>query len=112
MRFLRHAVHILSPAADLRWCTCRTIYATLSKARDVKEKPRSVAQLQLRQPRSFCSQNPEEDIPVPDKFELPTPDLDWEYLLGPENAEKIEQNVKNRKGVGDIRKVVCRKHKS
>ena len=40
------------------------------------------------------------------KLELPAPEFDWEYLCDERNLEEIKQNIENRKGVGDIHKVV------
>lgn len=34
------------------------------------------------------------------------PELDWDYLLHPDNTEDIDANIKSRKGVGDIEKVI------
>jgi len=34
------------------------------------------------------------------------PELDWEYLLHPDNTEAIAANIKSRKGVGDINQVI------
>ena len=39
-------------------------------------------------------------------FDLPEPDLDWCFLLDEQNTESIAANIKSRKGVGDIHKVV------
>uniref|UniRef100_A0AC35GXF8 Serine--tRNA ligase n=1 Tax=Panagrolaimus sp. PS1159 TaxID=55785 RepID=A0AC35GXF8_9BILA len=33
------------------------------------------------------------------------PDLNFDYLLDSENIQEIEQNIKNRKGIGNIRKI-------
>ena len=41
-----------------------------------------------------------------DEIDLLPADLDWEYLLNKKNIEQIEQNNLNKKGVGDIKKVV------
>ncbi|KAI8785149.1 serine--tRNA ligase, mitochondrial, partial [Biomphalaria glabrata] len=38
-------------------------------------------------------------------FHLPEPELDWDFLLNPENADVIYKNISNRKGIGDIYKV-------
>ena len=37
---------------------------------------------------------------------MPNPELDWLYLLNEENTETIAENIKSRKGVGDIHKMV------
>ena len=37
---------------------------------------------------------------------LPDPDLAWEYILNPDNEETIKRNTEDRKGVGDLQKVV------
>ncbi|KAK0058546.1 serine--tRNA ligase mitochondrial [Biomphalaria pfeifferi] len=39
-------------------------------------------------------------------FHLPEPELDWDFLLNPENADMIYKNISNRKGIGDIYKVL------
>ncbi|XP_059174325.1 serine--tRNA ligase, mitochondrial-like [Physella acuta] len=39
-------------------------------------------------------------------FQLPEPELDWDFLLSPQNTEMISQNILNRKGIGDIHKVI------
>jgi hypothetical protein len=39
--------------------------------------------------------------------ETPDIELDWPYISNPENIDEIRQNIVNRKGVGDIDKVVC-----
>ncbi len=41
-----------------------------------------------------------------DEIDLYPADLDWDYLLDEGNIFKIEQNNLNRKGIGNIRKVV------
>ena len=38
--------------------------------------------------------------------ELPQPEFDWNYLCNVDNIEKIRTNISNRKGVGDIDRVV------
>lgn len=40
-----------------------------------------------------------------DEIDLLPADLDWEYLLDKNNIKSIEENNKNRKGVGNIRQV-------
>lgn len=37
--------------------------------------------------------------------DVPEPQFDWDYL-NDDNAEEIRRNIKNRKGVGDIDRVV------
>ena len=37
---------------------------------------------------------------------MPEPEFDWEYILNTDNKEVICTNILNRKGVGDIDKVV------
>jgi seryl-tRNA synthetase len=39
-------------------------------------------------------------------FTAPTPEFDWQYLCDDANLAEIEQNIADRKGVGDIAKVV------
>src|SRR6218665_1179950 len=34
-------------------------------------------------------------------------EFDWKYICDPKNTEEIRQNIKNRKGVGDIDLVAC-----
>lgn len=50
--------------------------------------------------------------PVPEAwtrpFEPPSPEFDWQYLCDDKNRAAIEENIINRKGVGDINQVVCR----
>jgi len=38
-----------------------------------------------------------------------SPSPDWSYLLNTENTDEIRLNIANRKGVGDIEKVVSLK---
>lgn len=38
----------------------------------------------------------------------PSPEFDWQYLCDDKNRAAIEENIINRKGVGDINQVVCR----
>ena len=40
------------------------------------------------------------------KLDIPEPEFDFKYLCDPKNTETIRKNVHNRKGVGDIDKVV------
>ncbi len=37
---------------------------------------------------------------------VPLPDYDWDYLCDPDNTMSIQENIKQRKGIGDIHKVV------
>lgn len=50
--------------------------------------------------------------PVPEAwtrpFDPPSPEFDWQYLCDDKNRAAIEENIVNRKGVGDINQVVCR----
>lgn len=50
--------------------------------------------------------------PVPEAwthpFAPPSPEFDWQYLCDDKNRAAIEENIINRKGVGDINQVVCR----
>lgn len=50
--------------------------------------------------------------PVPEAwtrpFDPPSPEFDWLYLCDDKNRAAIEENIVNRKGVGDINEVVCR----
>ncbi len=39
-------------------------------------------------------------------FQPIQPDYDWDYICDPANTEDIKQNITNRKGVGDIDKLV------
>ncbi|CAL1547465.1 unnamed protein product [Lymnaea stagnalis] len=39
-------------------------------------------------------------------FQLPEPELDWPFLLSSANTEAIDNNISNRKGIGDIHKVL------
>ena len=41
-----------------------------------------------------------------EEIDLFPADLDWDYLLDKENIQKIEQNNLNRKGSGNIHKLV------
>lgn len=41
-------------------------------------------------------------------FDPPSPEFDWLYLCDDKNRAAIEENIVNRKGVGDINQVVCR----
>lgn len=41
-------------------------------------------------------------------FDPPSPEFDWLYLCDDKNRAAIEENIVNRKGVGDINEVVCR----
>ncbi|XP_048734130.1 serine--tRNA ligase, mitochondrial-like [Ostrea edulis] len=40
-----------------------------------------------------------------DHFNSPTPEFDWQYLCDDANLKEIEQNIMDRKGIGDIYKV-------
>ena len=47
------------------------------------------------------------DVPEWTKtFSIKDPELDLDYLLKPENLQEIGQNIVNRKGVGNIEKLV------
>lgn len=50
--------------------------------------------------------------PVPEAwtcpYDPPSPEFDWQYLCDDKNRAAIEENIINRKGVGDINQVVCR----
>ena len=37
---------------------------------------------------------------------LPTPELDFDYMVNPQNTSAIAESIENRKGVGDIHRVV------
>ena len=41
-----------------------------------------------------------------EEIDIPEPEFNFEYLCDPENIEEIRVNIKHRKGVGDIDKVV------
>uniref|UniRef100_A0A7E4VNR6 serine--tRNA ligase n=1 Tax=Panagrellus redivivus TaxID=6233 RepID=A0A7E4VNR6_PANRE len=43
--------------------------------------------------------------PRPKTLITQRPDLDFDYLLDPENIPIIEENIRNRKGIGNIRKL-------
>ena len=40
------------------------------------------------------------------EIDIPEPEFDFEYLCDPGNIEEIRENIKRRKGLGDIDKVV------
>ena len=40
------------------------------------------------------------------EFRQPVPQLNWDYLCNPNNRDIIRNNVANRKGVGDVDRVV------
>ena len=40
------------------------------------------------------------------EFQGPAPQLNWDYLCNPDNRDFIRDNIANRKGVGDIDRVV------
>ena len=40
------------------------------------------------------------------EFHRPAPQLNWDYLCNPDNRDFIRENIVNRKGVGDIDRVV------
>lgn len=48
--------------------------------------------------------------PIPEAwtrpFDPPSPEFDWQYLCDAKNREAIEDNIVNRKGVGDINQVI------
>nr|XP_022333624.1 serine--tRNA ligase, mitochondrial-like [Crassostrea virginica]XP_022333625.1 serine--tRNA ligase, mitochondrial-like [Crassostrea virginica] len=39
-------------------------------------------------------------------FEAPQPEFDWEYLCDENKKKEIEENIGNRKGVGDVSKMI------
>ena len=41
-------------------------------------------------------------------FQAPQPEFDWEYLCDEKNKKEIEENICNRKGVGDVSKMVIK----
>ena len=41
------------------------------------------------------------------KYVAPLPEYDWQYLCNVNLAEEIQNNIDNRKGVGNIYLVVC-----
>ena len=49
-----------------------------------------------------------ETVSITDKaeFRIPEPEYDWDYLCDPKNRDAIQQNIINRKGVGNIDAVV------
>ena len=50
------------------------------------------------------------DVPEWTKpLKLKDPHLDMDFLLNPKNLEKINENITNRKGVGDIQALVSQK---
>ena len=44
----------------------------------------------------------------PTELNIPVPEFDFDYLCDPLNREEIRENIINRKGVGDIDKVVSK----
>lgn len=55
--------------------------------------------------RSVCLSESESRVGVPEwskPLSLKEPELDMEYLLDPENLTEIQENIANRKGVGNI----------
>ncbi|CAH1790887.1 unnamed protein product [Owenia fusiformis] len=48
----------------------------------------------------------ETDYSIVIPLDLPEPTFDWLKLCDPRNTQQIEENIKNRKGVGDIYKVI------
>ncbi|XP_071080067.1 serine--tRNA ligase, mitochondrial-like [Haliotis cracherodii] len=61
-----------------------------------------------RCPQRKLHSNSKEQVPQAwqESFHLEPPQLDLQYLCNPQNTEQIHQNIVNRKGVGDIHKVV------
>ena len=47
-----------------------------------------------------------ENVFAQSRFVKYLPEYDWEYITDPRNTEEIHRNIQNRKGVGDIHKVV------
>lgn len=45
---------------------------------------------------------------IHEEIDLLPADLDWKYLLDPKNLQIINENVKNRKGNGDILALVVK----
>lgn len=43
-------------------------------------------------------------------IKLPDPEIDWDFILKEENLDSIHKNIENRKGVGDIERVVSEKY--
>ena len=41
-------------------------------------------------------------------FQAPQPEFDWEYLCDEKNKKEIEENIGNRKGVGDVSRMVIK----
>lgn len=45
------------------------------------------------------------------KISLAEPEFDYEYITNPENRKEIEENIKSRKNIGDISRVLELDHK-
>ena len=58
-------------------------------------EPDSVRSSAWQQPDAWMSE-----------FHGPAPQLNWDYLCNPDNRDFIRDNIANRKGVGDIDRVV------
>ena len=58
----------------------------------------------LGTPLYFCS-CAESVVKEPGSI-LPTPEFDWNYLCNLDNRDRIKMNIRHRKGVGDIDRVV------
>ena len=41
-----------------------------------------------------------------ESFKEPVPDFDWDYLCNLDNSAAIRENIKSRKGVGNIDELV------
>jgi hypothetical protein len=58
----------------------------------------------LRTALYFCSCT--ESVVKEPGWTLPTPEFDWMYLCNLDNTDRIKMNIRHRKGVGDIDRVV------
>ncbi|ESO91930.1 hypothetical protein LOTGIDRAFT_217090 [Lottia gigantea] len=79
------------------------LYKTCSKARIIQTPCHGCRHHYSTSPLHSTSENNPREWQT--HFKGPQPEFDWQYLCDPNNTAAIEENIKYRKGMGDIRKV-------
>lgn len=88
----------------------RTLSILSREESDWKDKEKSSecsSDLDSRERKSTRKESPwRQPIAWEEHMQFPGPQLNWEYLCNPDNTDIIQANISNRKGVGDIHRVV------
>lgn len=111
-RFFSHHVVMSQLASCLAISSTKRVNLSPRSIRNLSGKSHLFSQPILQSDRyksTKCDDTAEERLTPSawkEPFEMPNPELDWLYLLNEENTETIAENIKSRKGVGDIHKMM------